>query len=92
MKVLSIAAAAALVWAHPARAQGPKPFVRTDTAALRKQLDAIAANSEGIDGVPLSQRQAPFAYCMSFSNANGRACACHPVNAGASCRVASDDA
>jgi len=50
MRILSLAVSAALAFATAARAQGPTPFARADTAALRKQLDGIAAAHHGVLG------------------------------------------
>ena len=52
---------------------------------------SIAAKSEGMVGVPFSHRNASAAYYISVSNANGRACACQPVSAGAKRSRASGD-
>jgi hypothetical protein len=53
---------------------------------------SIPAYSAGTTGVPPSQRWIPVAYSIPYSNANGRACACQPVSAGAKRSLAEGDA
>jgi beta-lactamase class A len=50
MRILSMFVAAILSLASVVEAQSPKTFARADTAALRKQLDAIAAAHHGVLG------------------------------------------
>jgi len=50
VRALSAAVAALLVFGSGLAAQGPKTFARADTAALRKQLEAIAAAHHGVLG------------------------------------------